>query len=116
MTTNATPVARDTADGSHQHVQLDATTAAWLNYISECDEAIKKLEEAKAEARKKVELMLTEADADEGQVDGVTVVTWKQVTSNRFQTTKFKEQHPDLYEQFSAPQISRRFVPVKAGQ
>lgn len=95
-------------------VQLDATTAAWLNYMTECDDAIKKLEEAKADARKKVEQLLSESDADEGQIDGVTVVTWKQVTSSRFQQTKFKDQHPDLYAEFTAPQISRRFAPVKA--
>jgi len=36
-------------------------------------------------------------------------VTWKTITSSRFDTTAFKSTHRDLYEQYSRQSSSRRF-------
>jgi predicted phage-related endonuclease len=36
-------------------------------------------------------------------------VTWKPVTSNRFDTAGFKKTHADLYGQYLKPSITRRF-------
>ena len=37
-------------------------------------------------------------------------VTWKTITSRRFDSSAFKAVHADLYEQFTKPQESRRFL------
>lgn len=37
-------------------------------------------------------------------------VTWKEVTSNRFDSKAFKANHADLYNAFTKPSTSRRFT------
>ena len=37
-------------------------------------------------------------------------VTWKVITSRRFDSNAFKATHKELYEQYLRPQESRRFV------
>lgn len=37
-------------------------------------------------------------------------VTWKAVTSCRFDSTAFKAAHPDTYKEYSKPTTSKRFV------
>lgn len=94
--------------GSKPAVELDGNTAQWLLYIRQCDAQIKQLEEAKAVARKHVEAAL--GDAEVGTVDGQPAVRWTWVRSSRFQTTKFREQHPDLYAEYTSAQVTRRFI------
>lgn len=48
-----------------------------------------------------------------GQADGTGVdykITWKSVTSSRFDRTAFKKAMPELAERFSRSTTSRRFV------
>lgn len=42
-------------------------------------------------------------------LDGNELLSWKSQSANRFDTAKFKEQHPDLYKQFVKPSDSRVF-------
>lgn len=37
-------------------------------------------------------------------------VSWTQVTTNRFNQSAFKKEHPHLFESFVAPSFSRRFT------
>jgi predicted phage-related endonuclease len=37
------------------------------------------------------------------------IATWANVTSNRFDATAFKAEHPDLYEKYRSPSTSRMF-------
>lgn len=37
-------------------------------------------------------------------------ITWKSVTSSRFDSKSFKQDHADLYTAYTKPSISRRFV------
>lgn len=94
--------------GDKLTVDLDETTARWLDYIRTCDQQIKELEESKKRARQHVEAALGEHEV--GLVDGKPAVHWTIVTTSRFQQSKFREQHADLYEQFTAPQVTRRFT------
>ena len=37
-------------------------------------------------------------------------ITWKSVTSSRFDSKSFKADHADLYSAYSKPSTSRRFI------
>jgi predicted phage-related endonuclease len=47
---------------------------------------------------------------EEELIVGGNTIRWKKVTTNRFDTTAFSEQHPVLYEQFLKQSESRRFT------
>ena len=47
---------------------------------------------------------------DEELAAGDYRVTWKHVTSNRFDSTSFKATHAELYNQYVKPSTSRRFI------
>jgi predicted phage-related endonuclease len=51
---------------------------------------------------------MTARDADELRAD-VFKVTWKAVTSSRFDTAAFKTAHKDVYDLFAKPVTTRRF-------
>jgi predicted phage-related endonuclease len=54
------------------------------------------------------------ADMDQRGVDEMAVdiftITWKVVTSKRFDSTAFKATHADLYNQYTKESAYRRFV------
>ncbi|UOF92965.1 YqaJ viral recombinase family protein [Fodinisporobacter ferrooxydans] len=62
--------------------------------------------ERKDEAANKLKDMLGEHES--GWI-GERKVIWKSVASNRFDSTKFKKDHPDLYGQYVKESLSRRF-------
>lgn len=43
-------------------------------------------------------------------ITGEYKIRWKKVVSNRFDTTTFKKNHADLYEQYTKTTESRRFT------
>lgn len=49
-------------------------------------------------------------DAEAGTLDGEPVVTWKPVTSTRFDSKACKAQAPDVFERFATQTTSRRFL------
>ena len=51
---------------------------------------------------------LTERSTDE-LVAGEYKIRYKEVSSNRFDTTSFKSTHKELYEQYTKTTVSRRF-------
>lgn len=46
---------------------------------------------------------------------GQTLVSWKSTESNRFDTSRFKKQHPDLYKKFVKSVSTRRFTVTQQG-
>lgn len=65
------------------------------------------LEELKAEAIKYLEA--EEIDEYVNTANG-DKITYREVISNRFQSTEFKKLHKDLYEAFTMPTSSMRFT------
>ena len=71
----------------------------------------KVMEEAKAEAdaiRDQIKAELISQETEELEV-GNYIVRYTSVLSNRFDTTSFKREHNDLYQQFTKQTASRRF-------
>ena len=69
------------------------------------------IEEAQAEAetiKDAIKAEMTAREVDEMQVD-VFKIRWREVTTNRFDTTAFKTKYSDLYNQFTTPTTTRRF-------
>ena len=71
----------------------------------------KVMEEAKAEAdaiRDQIKAELIAQETEEMEV-GNYIIRYTSVLSNRFDTTAFKREHNDLYQQFTKQTASRRF-------
>ena len=66
--------------------------------------------EAEAEAlTDKLKAAMVERGGETLQGDGWKA-TWKNVSSNRFDSKRFKADHSDLYGQYSKPTTTTRFV------
>lgn len=52
---------------------------------------------------------MTARETDE-LITGEYKIRWKNVVSNRFDTTSFKKTHADLYEQYTKTTETRRFT------
>ena len=69
------------------------------------------LEEAQAEAealRDSIKEEMLEQGTEELEA-GTYIIRWTSVLSNRFDTTAFKKEHNDLYQQFTKQVPSKRF-------
>ena len=51
-----------------------------------------------------------EAQNTDTLITALFKVTWKVITSRRFDSSAFRATHKELYEQYLKPQESRRFV------
>lgn len=66
--------------------------------------------EAEAEAlTDKIKGAMMERETEVLQGDGWKA-SWKNVTSSRFDSKRFKADHADLYGQYSKPTVTTRFV------
>lgn len=65
-----------------------------------------KLEREKKEIEQKIKLYME--DAEKAESDHYAV-TWKNISSNRVDSKKLKEKHPDIYQECLKSSISRRF-------
>lgn len=91
-------------------VEFDAALIGWLNVYRSAEEKIRELDEVKLKAREQLEQAL--GDCETGTVAGRPAVRWSFVKSQRFDQSQFRESHPDLYERFRVPLMSRRFTVV----
>lgn len=69
------------------------------------------MEEAKAEAdaiRDSIKAEMSERDVEELEV-GTHIVRWTSVLTQRFDTTTFKKEMPDVYKSYIKQSASRRF-------
>lgn len=65
-----------------------------------------KLEREKKEIEQKIKLYME--DAEKAESNHYTV-TWKTISSNRVDSKKLKEKHPDIYQKCLKSSVSRRF-------
>lgn len=71
------------------------------------DREIKVLQEQKAEYENKIKAKLGTSEA--GGTENYKVF-WKSYITNRFDSKRFKAEHPDLFEQYVKPSQSRKFT------
>ena len=69
----------------------------------------KELEEKINANKKCVKIIMNEEGVDEIRTEKY-IVRNKEVTSNRFDTTRFKKDHKDLYEAYTVTSTSERFT------
>jgi putative phage-type endonuclease len=93
------------SDGNEILLPDDAETL--LRQYDEAKENMEHWETRKAEAENKIKLLM---ETSEIAILGERKISWKSVTSNRFDSTSFKKAYPDLYTQFAKPSESRRFT------
>jgi putative phage-type endonuclease len=82
----------------------------------EADELIEQLEQAKQDEKAAAELV-TELEnrlkamlgEHETGLASSHIVTWKTVTSNRIDSKSLAKDHPDIYQKYLKPSVSRRF-------
>jgi len=67
------------------------------------------IDEAQAELEAKKDIIKAHMGEDTELRAGEYKVTWKPVTSNRFDSTAFKATHAELYKQYTKESITRRF-------
>lgn len=87
---------------------------AAIKELSSAKEAIKKAEEIKKECEAKLKGLIAN---NKGIQAGRHKVTWVRTQASRFNSTKFKEAHADLYKEFSetSPKdMGLRFSEIKA--
>jgi predicted phage-related endonuclease len=76
--------------------------------LAELNVQIAELKEIADMQRKVIEHALGEKEV--GLIDGKPAVTWKYVSSSRFDIPRFRKTHPDLAAEFLTESHSRRFV------
>ncbi len=94
------------ADG--KAVELDTSFASEFQRLAEIKAQTKELEAE--EDTIKARIMSAMADAETGTLDGITVCTWKNTSSSRFDSKAFKADNPDLYKQYTNKTAGRRFL------
>ena len=86
------------------------STVELTSKIKELRELQQLIDEATAEAEAIKDIIKGIMGEDEELAAGDYRVTWKHVTSNRFDSTSFKATHAELYSQYVRPSTSRRFI------
>lgn len=84
------------------------TIEAKAKEIKELLRMKEELETEIASLQDELKAELTERSTDE-LIAGEYKIRYKEVSSNRFDTTSFKVTHKELYEQYTKTTISRRF-------
>lgn len=77
-----------------------------LQRLDEIKELMSKLEEEKKQIEQEIQIEMGE---NEVALIGDRKVTWKSVTSNRFDSKKFAKDHPELYKKYVKQSSYRRF-------
>jgi len=77
-----------------------------VNQLAVTQQKIKELEQLVDELQTKIKQEMGEAEIAEV---GNFVITWKQVTTERLDTSRLKKELPDIYKQFLTSSTSRRF-------
>lgn len=88
-------------------VELDPLSD-WVKRYRLAKEAEKIAKEAAEEARSIIAEYLDERDAEYGTVDNKPVIRWRQVTSERFSTKRFRADHPETPAEYTDSSTSMR--------
>lgn len=87
-------------------VRLPMEAEELVDRIEQCKDQEKALEQERKEAENKLKAMLEDNEAG---IAGEREVRWKPITSCRFDSTSFRKDHPDLYDQYAKESSYRRF-------
>ena len=101
-----------------QDAYKDVLKESYVELGDEFDPILKRLKAIKQEKkvlddeedRFKAAIMNALQDKEEARYNGLTVCTWKEVSSNRFDSKRFKDEHPDMYKDYTNATVSRRFL------
>ncbi|PEM28978.1 YqaJ viral recombinase family nuclease [Bacillus wiedmannii] len=88
-------------------VSLSMQEELLIEARNQVDREIKVLQEQKAEYENKIKAKLGTNEV--GGTENYKVY-WKSYKTNRFDSKRFKAEHPDLYEQYAKESISRKFT------
>ncbi|WIF95160.1 YqaJ viral recombinase family protein [Caminicella sporogenes] len=77
-----------------------------LQRLDEIKELMSKLDEEKKKIEQEIQVEMGE---NELALIGDRKITWKTVSSNRFDSKSFKKDYPDLYNQYTKKSLYRRF-------
>lgn len=88
-------------------MELPSETSKLLDALDQVSSELKELETKKKEYENQVKAMMGES---EKAYAGERIVTWKTVSSNRFDSKKFSKDHPELYNQYVKQSNYRRFA------
>ncbi|TCS80355.1 YqaJ viral recombinase family protein [Tepidibacillus fermentans] len=87
-------------------IELDSEADTLITALEQVNEELKQLEEKKAEYENRIKAKL--GDFERG-IASNHIVTWKTINSSKFDSTRFKKEHPDLYKQYVKESSYRRF-------
>jgi putative phage-type endonuclease len=89
-------------------VTFDLAAQVALVELASIREEMKELSERKSMLEEKIKFSMQ--DSEIGLMNGKTVVTWKESTMNRFDSTAFRKDQPALYNKYIKKQTCRRFL------
>lgn len=88
-------------------ILLPADTSTYLEALDQVNYDLKQLETQKKEYENKIKALMGE---NEKAIAGERIITWKSITSNRFDSKRFSAEYPDLYSKYTKKSSSRRFA------
>lgn len=88
-------------------ILLPADTNTYLEALDQVNEDLQQLENQKKEYENKIKALMGE---NEKGIAGERLITWKSITSNRFDSKRFSAEYPDLYNKFTKQSSYRRFA------
>lgn len=88
-------------------IMLPADTNTYLEALDQVNADLKELETKKKEYENKIKALMGD---NEKAFAGERIVTWKSITSNRFDSKGFSSEYPDLYNKFTKQSSHRRFA------
>lgn len=97
------------------HVAVDISEMAkWVELYRKTQAKMSELEDLKKMAKEKITALLEAEGADEGKIDGKTVVTWYTQTRRDFDSKKFRVKYPELADEYTKVSTRRTFLPKDA--
>lgn len=89
-----------------QVIELPKSYESKLQRLDEIKELIHKLDREKKQLEQEIQVKMGE---NEIAIIGDRRVTWKTIHSNRFDSKRFKQDHPDLYKKYTNETSYRKF-------
>lgn len=89
-----------------QVIKLPKSYESKLQRLDEIKELINKLDKEKKQLEQEIQVKMGE---NEIAIIGDRRVTWKTIHSNRFDSKRFKQDHPDLYKKYTNETSYRKF-------
>lgn len=88
-------------------IELDGSFVEKVERIDVLKDLIKDMDTEKTQLEQQIQAQM---EFNERALVGERVITWKTCTSNKFDSSSFKKDYPELYEQYINQSSYRRFV------